>query len=63
MVYLPKSNVTFSGAVSKATYGARCFGMTVASITVNGTGSIFANDTECAAAGLELAKGRQTLVN
>ncbi len=57
MVYMPNSNVTFSGAVSKASNGAKCFGMTVGSITINGTGDIFANDTECSSAGLALPKG------
>lgn len=65
MVYLPHSIVTFSGAVSKSSQGARCFGLVVADITINGTGSIFANDTQCSAAGLTLPQGghRGTLVN
>jgi Flp pilus assembly protein TadG len=65
MVYMPNSNVTFSGAVSKASNGAKCFGMTVGSITINGTGDIFANDTQCSSAGLTLPEGgsRGTLVN
>lgn len=57
MVYLPNSNVTFSGAVSKASNGKHCFGMTVGSITINGTGDIFANDSECSSAGLTLPQG------
>ncbi len=65
MVYLPQSAVTFSGAVSKATNGLNCFGMTVKDITINGTGDIFANNTQCSAAGLTLPQGgnRGTLVN
>jgi hypothetical protein len=65
MVYLPNSNVTFSGAVSKASNGLHCFGMVVKDITINGTGDIFANDTQCKAAGLQLPMGgnRGTLVN
>jgi hypothetical protein len=65
MVYLPKSNVTLSGAVSKASNGTTCFGMVVGDITINGTGDIFANDTGCSAAGLNLPTGgnRGTLVN
>jgi hypothetical protein len=58
MVYLPHSNVTLSGAVGKGSYGARCFGMVVGALLINGTGSIFANDTECSSsAGLALPKG------
>jgi hypothetical protein len=65
MVYLPQSAVTFSGAVSKASNGLHCFGMVVKDIIINGTGSIFANDTQCKAAGLALPMGgnRGTLVN
>ena len=32
MVYLPNSNVTFSGAVNKSSYGLSCFGLTVATL-------------------------------
>jgi hypothetical protein len=65
MVYLPESAVTFSGAVSKASNGLHCFGTVVKDITINGTGGIFANDTQCSAAGLALPMGgnRGTLVN
>jgi Flp pilus assembly protein TadG len=66
MVYLPHSNVTLSGAVNKSGTGASCFGMTVGSLTINGTGDIFANpgDTaQCKAAGLTLPHHRGTLVN
>jgi len=65
MVYLPNSNVTLSGAVSKASNGTTCFGLVVGDITINGTGDIFANDTGCSAAGLNLPTGgnRGTLVN
>ena len=52
LVYLPRSNVTFSGAVNKAGGGAECFVLVAWTILVNGTGSIFANDTQCASAGL-----------
>jgi hypothetical protein len=65
MVYLPHSSVTFSGAVNKSSTGQTCFGMVVDNITINGTGSIFANDSQCQAAGLTLPQGagRGTLVN
>ena len=66
MVYLPNSNVTLSGAVSKASNGASCFGLVVGDLTINGTGYIFANDTQMLyPAGLALPTGghRGTLVN
>ena len=65
LVYLPHSSVTFSGAVSKASQGQTCFELVVDNVTINGTGSIFANDTQCAAAGLNQIKGgsRGKLVN
>lgn len=66
MVYLPHSNVTLSGAVGKSDTGASCFGMMVGTLTINGTGNIFANPgdtTQCQAAGLTLPHHRGTLVN
>jgi Flp pilus assembly protein TadG len=66
LVYLPHSSVTFSGAVNKSASGANCFGLVVDNITINGTGSIYANDTQCSSAGLTLPEGgtnRGTLVN
>ena len=58
LVYLPHSSVTLSGAVSKASAGAQCFELVVDNITINGTGDIFANDTQCAQAGLNQTPGR-----
>lgn len=52
LVYLPKSNTTFSGAVNKSSNGTSCFVFVAYKILVNGTGSIFANNNQCAAAGL-----------
>jgi hypothetical protein len=65
MVYLPHSSVTFSGAVNKSSTGSYCMGMVVDNLTINGTGSIFANDNQCAPAGLTLPQGgnRGMLVN
>jgi len=65
MVYLPKSSVTFSGAVNKSSNGLSCFGLTVGDITINGTADILSN-TQCAAAGVTLpigSSGRGSLVN
>jgi hypothetical protein len=65
LVYLPHSSVTFSGAVSKSSQGVRCFELVVDNVTINGTGSIFANDDQCSSAGLAQTQGghRGTLVN
>ncbi|MGH6851325.1 MAG: pilus assembly protein TadG-related protein [Methylocella sp.] len=52
LVYLPHSNVTLNGIVSKASNGGSCFMLVVGDMTINGTGQIFANDTGCSAAGL-----------
>ena len=65
LVYLPNSNVTISGAVNKSSAGLLCMELVVNTILINGTGSIFANDSQCAAAGLNQTRGgsRGTLVN
>jgi hypothetical protein len=65
LVYLPHASVTFSGAVNKSSLGATCFELVADNVTINGTGAIFANDTQCAAAGLTQPRGghRGTLVN
>jgi Flp pilus assembly protein TadG len=65
LVYLPHSSVTFSGAVNKSNTGSNCFTLVVDNITINGTGSIFANNSQCAAAGLTQPGGghRGTMVN
>ena len=52
LVYLPKANVTFSGAVNKSSSGASCFLLVSYTILVNGTGNIFANNSQCPSAGL-----------
>jgi len=57
MVYLPRSDVTFSGAVSKASNGKACFAMVVHTLLINGTGSIL-NHGECEEAGLVLPEGK-----
>lgn len=65
LVYLPHSSVTLSGAVNKSSTGASCFEIVVDNVTINGTGDIFANDTQCSAAGLNQTRGgsRGTLVD
>ena len=48
LVYLPHSSVTLKGAVNKSSQGHYCFSIVVDDILVDGTGSIFANDTQFA---------------
>jgi len=57
LVYLPHSNVTFSGAVNKSSNGTSCFAMVVGDITINGTGAILAHGG-CAGAGLAMPTGQ-----
>ncbi|HWY63294.1 MAG TPA: hypothetical protein VNW15_15440 [Rhizomicrobium sp.] len=57
LVYMPKANVTFSGAVNKSSNGSSCFAMVVGDITINGTGSILAHGG-CAQAGLHMPTGQ-----
>ena len=63
LVYLPHSSVTMSGAVNKSSSGSTCFVLVVDNITINGTGSIFANNSQCGSAGLTEPYTRGTLVN
>jgi hypothetical protein len=69
LVYLPKSNVTLSGAVNKSSNGQSCFVMVMDEITINGTGDVLSGDTgnNCTSAGLNTPKatipGRGQLVN
>ena len=56
-VYLPNADVTMSGAINKSTNGAVCMVMVTKDITVNGTGSIYAQTPDgsgCKAAGLTM---------
>lgn len=57
LVYLPHSNVTFSGAVNKSSNGTSCFAMVVGDITINGTGAILAHGG-CNGAGLAMPTGQ-----
>jgi Flp pilus assembly protein TadG len=56
-VYLPNADVTISGAINKSTNGAVCMVMVTKDVTVNGTGSIYAQTPDgsgCLAAGLTM---------
>ena len=53
LVYLPNTDFTLSGAVSKATSGYNCFVLVTASLQFNGTADLVSNPTsECSSAGL-----------
>jgi hypothetical protein len=53
LAYFPNANVQISGAVNKSGNGANCFVFVSSTLTINGTGSIFANPTsQCDLAGL-----------
>lgn len=54
LVYLPNSNVTFSGAVGKSDNGAACFVMVSYTLQINGTGDILSDMGGCTAAGLTM---------
>jgi hypothetical protein len=56
-VYLPNADITLSGAINKSTNGAVCMVMVTKDVTVNGTGSIYAqtpSGSGCQAAGLTM---------
>jgi Flp pilus assembly protein TadG len=56
-VYLPNADITMSGAINKSTNGAVCMVMVTKDVTVNGTGSIYAQTPDgsgCQAAGLNM---------
>lgn len=57
LVYMPHAKVTLSGAINKSSNGADCFVMVADDITINGTGSIYAqspNGAGCKNAGLNM---------
>jgi Flp pilus assembly protein TadG len=56
-VYLPNADVTMSGAINKSTNGEVCMVMVTKDVTINGTGSIYAQTPDgsgCQAAGLNM---------
>ncbi len=53
IVYTPNANVTVSGAVNKNATNV-CIGFVVNSMTINGTGDLIDDTSQCAAAGITL---------
>jgi Flp pilus assembly protein TadG len=57
LTYFPNASVTLSGAINKSAYGAVCMVMVAKDITINGTGSIYAQTPDgsgCKDAGLNM---------
>jgi Flp pilus assembly protein TadG len=52
LIYMPNSNILFSGTINKATGGADCFAIVDWSFRVNGNVTTTEQQTGCAAAGL-----------
>ncbi|MDE2474217.1 MAG: hypothetical protein KGO48_04140 [Alphaproteobacteria bacterium] len=65
LFYAPNSNITFSGAVNKSSYGASCFVLVSSTVYVSGTGAIFETGG-CDQAGLamptNIVAGRGALI-
>lgn len=60
LVYMPRANVQFSGAVNKSSNGTACFAMVVYTLLINGSGTIF-EQTGCAPAGLQPPTGQNDI--
>ena len=52
LIYMPNSNISFSGTINKATGGANCFTMVANSLLVSGTVKINETQSGCTLAGL-----------
>jgi hypothetical protein len=52
LIYMPNSNISFSGNINKATNGANCFTMVDWTFSSNGTVNINEQQTGCTTAGL-----------
>jgi Flp pilus assembly protein TadG len=57
LVYMPKANITFSGAVNKSSFGASCFVMVSYTLLINGTASILETGG-CPQAGLNMPENQ-----
>jgi Flp pilus assembly protein TadG len=54
LIYLPNSNIQFSGIVNKADNGYSCFALVDYTFQSNGTGKILEDQSQCAQAGVTL---------
>jgi hypothetical protein len=54
LIYLPNSNLQFSGTVNKAVNGFSCFALVDYTFQSNGTGTILEDQSQCAQAGVTL---------
>ncbi len=52
LIYMPNSDISFTGTINKATGGANCFTMVADTVLISGTVKINQTQTQCALAGL-----------
>ncbi len=52
LIYMPNSNINFSGTINKATGGKNCFTLVDYTVQFSGTVKVNEGQTECTAAGL-----------
>ncbi len=61
VIYVPKSNLSFSGTVNKANNGLQCFVLVDYTFQSNGTGTILENQSQCAQYGVTLPSTSNTV--
>ncbi len=54
LIYVPNSNLSFSGTVNQASNGYSCFALVDSTFQSNGTGKILEDQSQCAQAGVTL---------
>ncbi|HYS44924.1 MAG TPA: hypothetical protein VEM35_00715, partial [Rhizomicrobium sp.] len=52
LIYMPNSNLSFSGTINKATSGVNCFTMVAQTLLISGTVKLNETQADCSAAGL-----------
>ena len=52
LIYMPNSNIAFSGAVNKASTGYNCWSLVDYTFQINGAVNIYETQAQCALAGL-----------
>jgi len=57
LIYVPKSNLLFKGAVNKANNGLNCFILVDFTFESKGTGDILENQSQCASYGITPPSG------
>jgi Flp pilus assembly protein TadG len=54
LIYMTKSNLTFSGTINKSSSGLDCFALITKTVSLSGNVTIGENQSQCAAAGLSI---------